>query len=768
MSGTYSFIPGQHEPSTSFPLARFLPPYDYGIAKKWLRQLGDHLSDNRGWVLDPFGASPQLASEIVQSGQNLLVVSANPILQFLISTSVKIKKRHLYEASLAELNATSVGNSRFEKFINALYRTNCEQCFDEIYAKAFIWDRDKGIPIKKIYSCPSCLDSGEYPTTPSDNEYAKSFRFEGLHRSWIIERVVSGGFSDTNSIEDALQIYLPRALYAIFVVINALDRQTDEFLPCQTTLLISALDRTNNLWHYPYVNSRPKILSTPRFHYEYNLMNALEDAIDICAGADSPVSTNNNFTEWSEISSNTSGLCLYSGRFKALVDHYSSAISNIFNIKGVITYIPRYNQAFWALSALWASWIWGKEANTQFSSVIRRKRYDWEWHREALSTVFDNIGKILDTPIPAIGLINEIEPGFLSAVILGTQQSQLALSGMSTRDDNNLTQVQWTINPGSSKFKSYIENRENQIDLQKLIRSTAINCLKQHNEPVNYIKIHTAILRELALQFPIDTSGSLIPILSISSLHNFIQQVLLNPEDFIRYNGSSSSISTGLWWLNVRHIPDTIPHFDQIEIKILEIFQNTDKVKFSEIDEILCSTFPEGLAPELRQILLCLDSYGICSSSTTETWEIHDPEKSQNRFKDIEIIMNDLINLGKSLGYHTNSVDQQNVTWIDKNNQSFCFFSIITTTILADVYVQNKKTNVPNSFIVLPGSRVNLLKYKLSENPYLNTLVQSNWKFIKFRQIRKLATSPDLSWEEFISQIESDPLIYQDPQLPLF
>ncbi len=88
MSQPIAFLPGITPAAAQFgrPLGRFLPPIQAGSATDWLQEWlpqkpGDSLS---GWLLEPFGASPQLPVEIARAGYRLLAAVNNPIARFLI------------------------------------------------------------------------------------------------------------------------------------------------------------------------------------------------------------------------------------------------------------------------------------------------------------------------------------------------------------------------------------------------------------------------------------------------------------------------------------------------------------------------------------------------------------------------------------------------------------------------------------------------------------------------------------------------------------
>jgi hypothetical protein len=81
-------------------------------------------------------------------------------------------------------------------------------------------------------------------------------------------------------------------------------------------------------------------------------------------------------------------------------------------IAAVIGSVPRPNQAFWTLSALWAGWLWGKDAVEPYKVALRRRRYDWAWSATALFAIFEHLNGLLADGVPMFGLIPEPEPAF--------------------------------------------------------------------------------------------------------------------------------------------------------------------------------------------------------------------------------------------------------------------------------------------------------------------------------------------------------------------
>src|SRR5512136_674641 len=167
----FAYIPGD-ELEKSAPLARFLPPVAEGVAAAFLTQHSGLTGFERGaWILDPFGASPQLAAEVSRQGYRMLVAVNNPVTRFLIEMAANPPSQADLRASLEELAAARKGNERLETHLQSLYLTSCVKCQQKVPADAFIWDRTSGSLTARIYHCP-CGEGGEYPATEADQRLA--------------------------------------------------------------------------------------------------------------------------------------------------------------------------------------------------------------------------------------------------------------------------------------------------------------------------------------------------------------------------------------------------------------------------------------------------------------------------------------------------------------------------------------------------------------------------------------------------------------------
>ncbi|MFN2145379.1 MAG: hypothetical protein ACK2T7_08485, partial [Anaerolineales bacterium] len=118
------YLPAAETPTVGV-LAQFLPRLPAGAASTWLNQT---LSEKGQWVVDPFGASPQLAIEAARAGYRILVISNNPITRFILDLLADPPAEEQMQAALADLAAAKRGSERMERHIRDLYTTRCDQC----------------------------------------------------------------------------------------------------------------------------------------------------------------------------------------------------------------------------------------------------------------------------------------------------------------------------------------------------------------------------------------------------------------------------------------------------------------------------------------------------------------------------------------------------------------------------------------------------------------------------------------------------------------
>ena len=738
----FVFIPGD-EPKKTSPLARYLPPIPEGVAATFLAGHSELSGlEQAAWILDPFGASPRLAAEIAAHGYRTLVAVNNPVMHFLLEMAANPPSQADLSAALSELAAARKGSERLETHLQSLYLTRCTKCQRQVPAEAFVWERSSGALAARIYHCP-CGDGGEYPATEADQMQAAAMAAtDGLHRARALERVAAPDDPDRLHAEEALECYLPRAVYALITIINKLDSLplNPERQRALFALVLTACDEASALWPHPGERPRPKQLTLPSRFLEKNVWLALERGVELWSGSGKPVQVVN----WPDIPGEAGGLCLFEGPMRDLAPQLKDL-----SIAAVVTALPRPNQAFWTLSALWAGWLWGQAAAAPFKSVLRHRRYDWNWHAAALYAALKNFSERLPLNAPLFAIIPELEPAFLSAALLAAAGAGLDLSGMALRTRHDPAQVIWHRRAFAHEDKEPVE-----IDAESVHQAMHL-ALQERNEPAFYLIVHAAALTAMAADHSLRWRQE-----ALAQIHAPIQAALARPE-FI-HHAESTNPESGLWalaeWDNqVEPLPD------RVEIAVVNFLQKNPACTLRDLEIALNTELPGLLTPSLGLIQAVLASY---ASEVDGAWTLRPEDTPAARRTDLETAAQSLVSLGARLGYtlQREGENQRLIQWME-NGQTIYNFNLLASAVVERLLRKNPIPPV-NNFLVLPGGRAGLLACKLERDPSLRSIVE-HWRILKFRHLRRLAGLIGLTRERFEKEFSGDP-IEPPEQMKLF
>ncbi len=483
------YIPGM-SPADAGPLSRFTPPLEEGVISRWLPLHAPMGS----WLLDPFGFSPRLVLEAARMGYRVLVAVNNPITRFLLEMAARPPEESDFKAALADLLVLKKGDERLGVHLQSLYFTTCENCGQQIQAESFLWRKGESAPYARIYTCRHCGDSGEHAATLEDKERARNIAAtDSLHRSRAFEKVTALDDDDRVYAEEAIEHYLPRPLYFLTTVISRLDRLnlTPERKRALNALILLACDAGNTLWGFPTERPRPKQLNVPSQFREHNLWLQLERGLNQWMQTASPVACE----AWPKKTPETGGICIYEGRLK----HLAHEVKKEVPIAAVIGSVPRPNQAFWTLSALWAGWLWGQDAVEPFKVALRRRRYDWAWNATALNAAFSHLFDLLPLGTPFFGLLPEAEPPFLTSALTAASAAGFDLQSLALRTEHDPIQLLW-------KRGEHLKPEANDANVED-VRAALYDHLQERGEPTSYLHAHAAGLISLIASHSLKKKG---------------------------------------------------------------------------------------------------------------------------------------------------------------------------------------------------------------------------------------------------------------------
>jgi hypothetical protein len=741
------FIPGQPYVE-SLPLGRYLPPLPAEMASNILRQAFPPGS----WLLDPLAATPALALEAASNGYRILVTSNNPVISFILEELASSPQASDFQGALSELSMIRRGDERLDTHLQSLYLTECASCGQIVPAQVFLWRKDEDKPYARVYHCPMCGDEGERPITPNDLERLQIPGNASLHRARALERISLGQNELQASAEEALNAYLPRQLYFLFTLINKIEGLsiTEERRRCLIALVLSVCDEANTLWPWPAGRTRPRQISTASQYRENNLWLALEAAISTWCRSSAQIP----LTIWPELPPAEGGICLFRGRLKTILP-----LMDKLDIKGALCVFPRPNQAFWTLSALWSGWLWGKEAVLPLKGSLERRRYDWQWHASALYSPLSALRKDLPPNFPLYGVLPELAPGFLSAVLTANEAAGFKLSGFAMRSDEELAQGVWESGPVEKTTKSQSPD---------LICRTAIQTeLTDRNQPSDYLTLFTAGMITLEQAGQILAQPGLIAADTLTRIQACIGNIFADQAFLKHYERNVKSNESGLWGLLSPGNSNNLPLADRIEMELVRYLQKHPGSSLVELDEALCTLFPGLATPTMDFILACLDSYAEQVPNSSRGWQLRLQENPNARRLELQTIRNILENCGHRLKYIVSGDNP--VVWTTANNQPGYHFFLQASSIISRFVLSPGEADPKHCVLVLPGSRSRLLAYKLRKDPHLAEVTAAGWHFLKFRHLRQLNDRAELNRKLWDDLLDTDqPLLEEATQMSMF
>ena len=609
------YIPGM-SPADPGPLSRFTPPLEEGVISRWLALHApfDAAQGAAGaWLLDPFGFSPRLVLEAARAGYRVLVTVNNPINRFLLEMSANPPAEADFKAALADLAVLKKGDERLGVHLQSLYLTACAKCEQQIQADMFLWRKGEEAPYARVYTCPHCGDSGEHLVTTEDIERARKIAAtDSLHRSRSFERVAALDDDDRFYVEEAIQHYLPRPLYFLTTIINRLDRLdlSPERKRALNALILVVCDAGNTLWGHPSERPRPKQLNIPSQFREYNLWNQLERGLGLWTETASGVVCEAWHANERRKLPESGGIFIYEGRLKDLAREVDKEIP----IAAVIGSVPRPSQAFWTLSALWAGWLWGKEAVEPFKVALRRRRYDWAWNATALSAAFTHLFELLALNTPFFGLLAEPEPQFLTSALTAASAAGFDLHSLALRTEHDAIQILW-------RRGEHLKREANEANIED-VREAMLAHLMERGEPASYLHVHAAALISLAQTHSLKKKVQEFDD-ALRTTQTLIEDGLENDARFVHYS-TGENVDTGLWGAESsndfshgdapRHRPTGAVSqsrsneslSDQVEFAVVSYLQKNPNSIYLEVEDDLYQRFA-GLIPVLRQLSQSLE-----------------------------------------------------------------------------------------------------------------------------------------------------------------
>ena len=736
------FIRGEQN-SKPFPLEEFLPTYRSGVVSTWL----NNQAAPPDLVLFPFGDSPQEALEAAAAGYRVIVPVHNPISRFLLQRLAQPISWDELNSALVQLASSFKGKERLKPFVLSLYETDCPHCGKMISARSFTWDRSRGEPIQKSCLCSECGEPSDTPVSQDDIQKALSYLENSPSHARALTRVAPPNDPVRFQAEGALRTYPPRTVYALFTILNkftGFDLEEQERINLEM-LLLHAFYRCSSL--SPPSDGEGSSTEEEKFYREENVWFALEEALEIWRDSHESVPV----TTWPELPPASGGISIYPGRVKDLLP-----LLRGLKIDAALLVFPKPNLSFWALSALWTGWLWGQEAAAPLRNILSLQDLDWVWLTRALKITLSELKEILNPNIHCFGLLPDLELNYLISV--GTAAITAGFDLLDIAPDPDLKQAQIILSTGDKSPRG-----PSSKSIKEIIRSAGLEFLKTSGEPKHSMNLYSAGVISIA------TENSLQQI-EDSNLDDIYRSLVKDFEESIAYRQGFLHFSQSETWWHQELNLSPAPLSDQVEMTLVNhLVKSNSSTSETDIFGVLYQKFPGIKTPREGLIKVCLRSYAERTKGDKASWILKSSDQPAKRRQDITEIEGILTRLGGQLGYEIKNVEPVgkiiNILWNENGHPAYTFY--ISASGILNNFLVGSNTPTINPWLILPGSRAELIHYKMRNNKPLADLIQTSWGLTKYRHIRRMADEGGLTRENLQDRLALDPFTSDAPQLPL-
>jgi hypothetical protein len=766
------------------PLSVFLPPYSEGMGTEFLRRLGKRKTR----IVDPFGQSPALALELARSGAAVLLASPNPVFRAVLTLQADPPPAELIRSVLGRiarapspLSAEKPAGDpqNLEAHIRSLYVGTCAFCGKDSEAEGFVWEYEteqkthltpdqppapglfkdskkrKAKPrlCQRICSCPDCGHVVEEPAASVEDKGMPSEAARQLLYHFALERIAPPEDPSRAGASDALDAYPSRSLYALVLILRRLEQM--EFDPeekrCVDLLLLSVLDQAHILRGYGrHTRTRPRSLQSPVQFREVNIWRTLERAVEDWSvpGRRIPL------RRWKPGEPLEQGAILtFAGSARDLAPHLAGVKPD-----GIISFLPRPNQAAWALAAVWSEWLWGRAAAAPMAAMLQRRWFDWNWHTRALAASAAALAAHLPEGTPVAGFLGEWDPIFLASALWSFYQAGFPLKGRAARTDPSSAQLLWSApGPEHTPVSYGPHGLEPAGDVARLAVRRMIS---SRAEPVGWDLLHAAAWTETVFRHMLPPDPPAAEESGFLRCQDFLSETIKKDPEIQSSEKSESEHGT-TWWLPGDE-SITTPLMDQVEMEISLTLLEEGPLPPEELDRRICSFFPGLLTPEPQLLEACLESYGARTEDGSG-WNLRPEDRPDSRAEELTRVRTSLAGLGNRMGFAVEDSDE--MYWINSaGERTSCF--VFTSTAAVGRYLLQPVFDPARSWIVLPGGRAPLVGYKLRRNVLLRRAAAKGWRFLKFRHIRRLLEDPYLRPENLDERMGLDPLEVTEDKVP--
>jgi hypothetical protein len=775
------FVPGTTPPATGL-LGGLLPTWPEGVAQHFV----ETYTHPDAVVLDPFAVSEIPIRETLAAGRRVIATNSNPLVVLLLRQRLSPPAPDALKVALTRLGDSPKRGGPLRDHLSRLYRTHCPTCNHQGVAEYFIWTRAPADPRQKWVDCPACGQAGLAAVDENDLAVLDEVETRGLHYWYLLDRVASSAKSSPSDearahAETLLELYTPRALYAIADLLMRIEATFDEETQVDLkTALLSCLDAASNLYPPDTASgetlARPALdkLHPPRRFIERNVWQLFEASVQQMAESAAlvaPLPLQPDLHWVTRVPSSPQGLVWVHNLGAGAVGRGLTPES----VSLVLTTPPRPDPVFWSLAYLWTGWIFGPGEAARLKSLALQKWPDWAWYVTTMTTALRALRPVVRFDGACVLLFHGSPPQQAFAIVLAALAAGYDIESWQHRatGEHQCSLVPVPLRTPPAEDPEVLRRRviaEGAKAATKFIRA--------RGEPVQPETLHIAAWHRLMRKGILEVAQASLPTSRVLSwLNAAIGQGLKEVQGSELVSVIGDDDQPVGWWLRKvgRGVND--PLSDRIEEAVLSALRDADAKGDASVEETalvqsIYRRFNGPLTPDAGLVHTCLRAYG--EEPLPGHWRLHRRERETMWDEGLSTGVRDLLMLGERLGYRVRQKRRvMDVVW-EEEGRPWATFNLIATAKVAH-FLPHLDTSLPQQEIrwrnlVIPAARTGLWQHKLETNPWLaQTIKAGGWTFIKLEHLRSLAAKNVLTRHDLKAIVGLVPLIESgEGQLPLF
>jgi hypothetical protein len=770
------FIPGIPA-APGPPLARYRPAPPVRAVAAYV----ENLTRPGDLVVDLFCQGPTVVREAVGSGRRALGFSVNPLLVVAAHLGLGQRDAAALNAAFTRLADSLKGDVPLRHYLASLYHSTCPTCGALGVAEWFAWDRDGDYPFKKAIRCARC--EGVQEGTPDDGDLRAVHRLQprGLAYYYALDRVAPPGHPARERATELVELYTPRNLSALMDLSLRLEglEASEEVKLALAGVLLDCFDAGSNLDPYGEERPRPRTLRVPSRYLERNVWLCFEEGLSRTLAETSPPPAPQAADVGALVKGEADGYTVDSRAARDVGEVVPPA-----SVALVFADPPRPDGVFWALSALWAGWLWESPAARALRPFLRRRRFDWDWHWRVLRKALRAAGPLLTAGGRLVTLFSTADESLLESVCLAAGSAGYVLEGWGYSPEAGYRLVwRWELEIADGKLQIAAGKLQSaaadvealERELTAVAEEAAVTALRERAEPTAWALLHAGACAELTRRGLLARTAAMPEggPLPISLAADAVRRAFGAAP--IAQLADREGAGGALWWLANANWVTESPLGDRVEGLVWASLAQQPEWDLEQLIEAVYARFPGHLTPDLTLVQVCVDSYSLREG---ETLRLRHEDEPGRRAAELAALRADLAELGERLGFSVRRGGGWDVRWLEEGREVYAF-AISATAVLAPHLLTTPEGRGGEGraagegvqrCLVVPGGRAQLVGLKLQRDPRLARAVETGgWQFIKFRHLRRLLAEEELDRHALKTVLGLDPIAEQEAaQIPLF